>query len=105
MQSLVIIFSLPGSTITRKADHALALAIAAFVLDVEIHAPVQILRDEARQPDWLGQRKALAVDPSCTNPRVMGTAEAHEERSTVIANGLEVLDARIPAVWEEQAVL
>ncbi|HEX7836395.1 MAG TPA: hypothetical protein VF469_02980 [Kofleriaceae bacterium] len=88
-----------------EADHALALAVAAFVLDVEIHAPVQILRDEARQPDWIGQREALAVDPSCTNPRVMDTTEAHDERSTVIANGLEVLNARIPAVCEEQAVL
>ena len=35
----------------------------------------------------------------------MGTAEAHDERSTVFPNGLEVRDARIPAVCEEQAVL
>ena len=46
MQSLVIVFSLPGSTITRKADRALVLAVAAFVLNVEIHAVVQVLRDE-----------------------------------------------------------
>jgi len=35
----------------------------------------------------------------------MGTAEAHDERSTVFPNGLEVRDARIPAVCEEQAAL
>jgi hypothetical protein len=35
----------------------------------------------------------------------MGTAFAHDERSTVLPNGLEVLDARIPAVCEEQAAL
>jgi hypothetical protein len=35
----------------------------------------------------------------------MGTAFAHDERSTMFPNSLEVLDARIPPVCQEQAVL
>jgi hypothetical protein len=37
--------------LARQHDHAeshQALAVVTFVLDVEIHAPVQVLRDEAR---------------------------------------------------------
>jgi hypothetical protein len=73
-----------------KLDHALA----TFVLDVEIHAPVGMLGNEARQADRLGQRRALTRDPRRTDPRIVGTREADNECSTVLTHGLEVLERR-----------
>src|SRR5262249_25525160 len=60
---------LAGKDDDAKADEA----PPALVLDVEIHAPGRVLCDEAPKPYRLGQRHALAVDPSSAYPRIVAT--------------------------------
>jgi hypothetical protein len=53
--------------------------VISLVLDIEVNAPVGVLRDEDRQADRLGQRNALAIDPGCEDPGHVRARESHDE--------------------------